>query len=177
MINMKFFRVVLALLGGTHVLFAQPSASPTVKSTGEYSSPLLNGLNIDIEDAKDNEKSLACSKDLARAYTWKGKETARAEYLAIISRSLEFYSETGSNVYHLPDVTLFRETLYKRNNRNQDHQLFNETFIHTRRGNMGQSITKDERERNVSPTFPLEIFSTKIVDYIQRDFPIPFRSR
>lgn len=36
---------------------------------------------------------------------------------------------------------------------------------------MGQSITKDERERearNVSPTFPLEIFSTKIVDYIQR---------
>ncbi|XP_048267423.1 zwei Ig domain protein zig-8-like isoform X5 [Bombus affinis] len=34
MINMKFFRVFLALLGGTHVLCAQPSASPTVKSTG-----------------------------------------------------------------------------------------------------------------------------------------------
>lgn len=62
MINMKFFRVVLALLGGTHVLCAQPSASPTVKSTGEYffftPTPLLNGLNIDIEDSKDNEKSL-----------------------------------------------------------------------------------------------------------------------
>ncbi|XP_017766803.1 PREDICTED: basement membrane-specific heparan sulfate proteoglycan core protein-like isoform X4 [Eufriesea mexicana] len=34
MINMKFFRVVLALLGGTHVLFAQPSASPTEKNIG-----------------------------------------------------------------------------------------------------------------------------------------------
>lgn len=61
MINMKFFRVVLALLGGTHVLCAQPSASPTVKSTGEYfffyANPL--SLNIDIEDSrKDNEKSL-----------------------------------------------------------------------------------------------------------------------
>lgn len=106
--------------------------------------------------------------DLADMYTRKAKGTVRTEYLAIITGSLEFYSETGSNVYHLPDVTLFRETLYERNNRNQDHQLFNETFIHTRRGNMGQSITKDERERearNVSPTFPLEIFSTKIVDY------------
>ncbi|XP_015432330.1 PREDICTED: lachesin-like [Dufourea novaeangliae] len=34
MIRMKFFRLVLALLGGTHVLCAQPSASPTVKSSG-----------------------------------------------------------------------------------------------------------------------------------------------
>lgn len=113
---------------------------------------------------------MARSKDLADTYTRKAKGIVRTEYLAIITGSLEFYSETGSNVYHLPDVTLFRETLYERNNRNQDHQLFNETFIHTRRGNMGQSITKDERERearNVSPTFPLEIFSTKIVDYIQ----------
>ncbi|XP_078032973.1 zwei Ig domain protein zig-8 isoform X2 [Augochlora pura] len=31
---MKFFRLVLALLGGTHVLCAQPSASPTVNSSG-----------------------------------------------------------------------------------------------------------------------------------------------
>lgn len=60
MINMKFFRVVLALLGGTHVLCAQPSASPTVKSTGEYFFFYANpfSLNIDIEDSKDNEKSL-----------------------------------------------------------------------------------------------------------------------
>lgn len=36
MIRMQFFRLVLALLGGTHVLCAQPSASPTVKSAGEY---------------------------------------------------------------------------------------------------------------------------------------------
>lgn len=49
MINMKFFRVVLALLGGTHVLCAQPSASPTVKSAGEY-HPSLERLNIDIEE-------------------------------------------------------------------------------------------------------------------------------
>ncbi|XP_076643891.1 zwei Ig domain protein zig-8 isoform X1 [Halictus rubicundus] len=34
MIRMKFFRIVLALLGVTHVLCAQPSASPTVKSSG-----------------------------------------------------------------------------------------------------------------------------------------------
>ncbi|XP_076377346.1 zwei Ig domain protein zig-8 isoform X1 [Megalopta genalis] len=34
MIRMKFFRLVLALLGGTHVLCAQPSASPTVNSSG-----------------------------------------------------------------------------------------------------------------------------------------------
>lgn len=34
MIRMKFFRLILALLGGTHVLCAQPSASPTVKSSG-----------------------------------------------------------------------------------------------------------------------------------------------
>ncbi|XP_076679161.1 zwei Ig domain protein zig-8 isoform X3 [Andrena cerasifolii] len=34
MIRMQFFRLVLALLGGTHVLCAQPSASPTVKSAG-----------------------------------------------------------------------------------------------------------------------------------------------
>jgi len=36
---MKFFRVILALLGGTHVLYAQSSAVPTVKSTGEYNFP------------------------------------------------------------------------------------------------------------------------------------------
>ncbi|XP_076765568.1 zwei Ig domain protein zig-8 isoform X1 [Xylocopa sonorina] len=34
MVSMKFFRVVLALLGGAHVICAQPSASPTAKSTG-----------------------------------------------------------------------------------------------------------------------------------------------
>ena len=34
MIRMQFFRLDLALLGGTHVLCAQPSASPTVKSAG-----------------------------------------------------------------------------------------------------------------------------------------------
>ncbi|XP_014474318.1 PREDICTED: basement membrane-specific heparan sulfate proteoglycan core protein-like isoform X2 [Dinoponera quadriceps] len=34
MTTMKFFCVALALLWGTHVLCAQPSASPTVKSTG-----------------------------------------------------------------------------------------------------------------------------------------------
>ncbi|XP_053981455.1 zwei Ig domain protein zig-8-like isoform X3 [Hylaeus volcanicus] len=34
MIRMKFFRLVLALLGGTHVLCAQPSALPTVRSFG-----------------------------------------------------------------------------------------------------------------------------------------------
>ncbi|XP_034178792.1 zwei Ig domain protein zig-8 isoform X4 [Osmia lignaria lignaria] len=34
MSSMKFFPIVLALLGGTHILHAQPSASPTAKSTG-----------------------------------------------------------------------------------------------------------------------------------------------
>ncbi|XP_025157177.1 basement membrane-specific heparan sulfate proteoglycan core protein isoform X3 [Harpegnathos saltator] len=34
MTSMKFLRVILALLWGTHALCAQPSASPTVKSTG-----------------------------------------------------------------------------------------------------------------------------------------------
>lgn len=33
---MQFFRIILALLGGTHALYAQPSAAPTVKSTGEF---------------------------------------------------------------------------------------------------------------------------------------------
>ncbi|XP_011342664.1 basement membrane-specific heparan sulfate proteoglycan core protein isoform X2 [Ooceraea biroi] len=34
MTSMKLFRVILALLGGTQALCAQPSAAPTVKSTG-----------------------------------------------------------------------------------------------------------------------------------------------
>jgi len=39
MTSMKFFRIILALLGGTHVLYAQSSAIPTVKSIGEYNFP------------------------------------------------------------------------------------------------------------------------------------------
>ncbi|KAG7206681.1 hypothetical protein KM043_000356 [Ampulex compressa] len=47
MISMKYFRIVLALLGGTHVLYAQPSASPTVKSMG-----LALGIATDSKNCK-----------------------------------------------------------------------------------------------------------------------------
>ncbi|XP_067207570.1 lachesin-like isoform X2 [Linepithema humile] len=41
--SMKFFRVILALLGGTHVLYAQPSASPTVKTGGSSIASVVAG--------------------------------------------------------------------------------------------------------------------------------------
>ncbi|XP_025267434.1 basement membrane-specific heparan sulfate proteoglycan core protein isoform X1 [Camponotus floridanus] len=43
MISMKFFRVILALLGSTHVLCAQPSASPTVKTGGSSIASVVAG--------------------------------------------------------------------------------------------------------------------------------------
>ncbi|XP_076241452.1 immunoglobulin superfamily DCC subclass member 4 isoform X1 [Calliopsis andreniformis] len=43
MIRMKLFRLILVLLGGTHVLCAQPSASPTVKSFGGSSLASVAG--------------------------------------------------------------------------------------------------------------------------------------
>ncbi|XP_018399535.1 PREDICTED: uncharacterized protein LOC108777208 [Cyphomyrmex costatus] len=43
MTNMKFFRVILALLGGTHALYAQPSASPTVKTGGSSIASVVAG--------------------------------------------------------------------------------------------------------------------------------------
>ncbi|XP_020283260.1 basement membrane-specific heparan sulfate proteoglycan core protein-like isoform X2 [Pseudomyrmex gracilis] len=45
MSNMKFFRVALALLGSTHVLCAQPSASPTVKTGGSSIASVVTGSN------------------------------------------------------------------------------------------------------------------------------------
>ncbi|XP_072759542.1 lachesin isoform X1 [Anoplolepis gracilipes] len=42
MTSMKFFRVILALLGSTHALCAQPSASPTVK-TGSSIASVVTG--------------------------------------------------------------------------------------------------------------------------------------
>ncbi|XP_017893449.1 hemicentin-1-like isoform X3 [Ceratina calcarata] len=57
MISMKFFRVFLALLGSTHVLCAQPSALPIIKSTGGSSlasvvagSKSTNPLNKPVFD-------------------------------------------------------------------------------------------------------------------------------
>ncbi|XP_011693607.1 PREDICTED: hemicentin-1-like isoform X3 [Wasmannia auropunctata] len=43
MVSMKFFRVILALLGGTHALYAQPSASPTVKTGGSSIASVVAG--------------------------------------------------------------------------------------------------------------------------------------
>ncbi|XP_012536768.1 basement membrane-specific heparan sulfate proteoglycan core protein isoform X3 [Monomorium pharaonis] len=43
MISMKFYRVILAVLGGTHVLCAQPSASPTVKTGGSSIASVVAG--------------------------------------------------------------------------------------------------------------------------------------
>lgn len=43
MTSMKFFRIILALLGGTHVLCAQPSASPTVKTGGSSIASVVAG--------------------------------------------------------------------------------------------------------------------------------------
>ncbi|XP_018367827.1 PREDICTED: basement membrane-specific heparan sulfate proteoglycan core protein-like isoform X1 [Trachymyrmex cornetzi] len=43
MISMKFFRVILALLGGTQALYAQPSASPTVKTGGSSIASVVAG--------------------------------------------------------------------------------------------------------------------------------------
>ncbi|XP_011868379.1 PREDICTED: basement membrane-specific heparan sulfate proteoglycan core protein-like isoform X3 [Vollenhovia emeryi] len=43
MTNTTFFRVILALLGGTHVLCSQPSASPTVKTGGSSIASVVAG--------------------------------------------------------------------------------------------------------------------------------------
>lgn len=43
---MKYYRIVLTLLGGTHLLRAQPSASPLIKSIGE-SGGSVSSLNVD----------------------------------------------------------------------------------------------------------------------------------
>ncbi|XP_018346660.1 PREDICTED: basement membrane-specific heparan sulfate proteoglycan core protein-like isoform X1 [Trachymyrmex septentrionalis] len=43
MTSMKFFRVILALLGGTQALYAQPSASPTVKTGGSSIASVVAG--------------------------------------------------------------------------------------------------------------------------------------
>ncbi|XP_014606126.1 PREDICTED: lachesin-like isoform X7 [Polistes canadensis] len=45
-ITMKYYRIVLTLLGGTHLLQAQPSASPLIKSIGE-SGGSVSSLNVD----------------------------------------------------------------------------------------------------------------------------------
>ncbi|XP_043663820.1 hemicentin-1-like isoform X3 [Vespula pensylvanica] len=44
-ITMKYFHIVLILLGGTHLLRAQPSASPFIKSVGESGS--VSSVNVD----------------------------------------------------------------------------------------------------------------------------------
>ncbi|XP_011063208.1 PREDICTED: basement membrane-specific heparan sulfate proteoglycan core protein-like isoform X1 [Acromyrmex echinatior] len=43
MTSMKFFRVILALLGGSQALYAQPSASPTVKTGGSSIASVVAG--------------------------------------------------------------------------------------------------------------------------------------
>ncbi|XP_043498953.1 lachesin-like isoform X1 [Polistes fuscatus] len=45
-ITMKYYRIVLTLLGGTQLLQAQPSASPLIKSIGE-SGGSVSSLNVD----------------------------------------------------------------------------------------------------------------------------------
>ncbi|XP_076388758.1 zwei Ig domain protein zig-8 isoform X2 [Megachile rotundata] len=45
MSSMKFFPIVLVLFGGTHILYAQPSASPTVKSIGGSSLASVVGAS------------------------------------------------------------------------------------------------------------------------------------
>ncbi|XP_035717732.1 basement membrane-specific heparan sulfate proteoglycan core protein-like isoform X2 [Vespa mandarinia] len=45
-ITMKYFHIVLILLGGTHLLRAQPSASPLIKSIGESGS--VSSVNVDL---------------------------------------------------------------------------------------------------------------------------------